>query len=151
MLKIIQKPSPLMQNALANLKSGAKKGERLAQKTLKNGSSEILFADKFDNLYALDKVINTPYRNFVTRFIYDGEKLKRWNIIENTPIGNIKHKILNSKQNSSGEMRMPDKSLYLFSGIITNPKNIVKYGRGQKVTQEEFLRALDYIRHLTTL
>ena len=146
MLRIIEKPSPLMQKALEHLKKGAKIGENLAQKSLKNGNADIIFAEKCENLFALDKIINTANKSYKTRFIYDGEKLKRWTIIENTPAGKIKHKVLNSPQKSSGEMYL-DGTLYNFSGIITNPKNIVKYGKGQRISQEKFLQAVNYIRN----
>ena len=148
MLKIIEKPSPLMIRAIQKLESGAKTGEKLSEKHLNKGDVNIVFAETYDGLYALDKIVNTTYKRFKTRFIYDGKKIKRWIMTENTPHGEIRHKVLNSHKISSGELRLPDRSLYLYTGFITNPLSITKYGQGQKVSKEEFDYAINFIRRI---
>ena len=148
MLKIIEKPSPLMQKALQKFEQGVTAGKILANKKLKNGNVKIEYTETAGNLHAIDKIITKPYKTLRTRFIYDGKKLQRWIISEKTPNGEIKHKLMNTINSSSGEIFLPNRTFYTYSGHISNPKNIIKYGCGQKVSKDEFDNAIRFIRQM---
>ncbi|MBO6087480.1 hypothetical protein J6P92_03935 [bacterium] len=145
MIRVIEKPSPIMVKAIEKLKNGEKIGE-LVSLPLKNGEIKIINSENCYGLYALDKVVTTPNKVIKTRFIYDIKRLRRWRIDEKHRRGEIRHKITSNPPNSSGQLYFKDRTMYTFSGTINAPKDIRKYGTGQKVSQKEFKEAVDFIR-----